>query len=289
MDSFELNKVAGAVLGVLTFTLGLNVFADILFSSHGPEKAGYEIAVQEELTGEAQAAPAAVPLAQLLAAASPEKGEAQAKKCAACHNFVEGAGAKVGPDLYGIVGRPIGGAEGFAYSAAMKAHGGTWTFEDLSDFIKSPKGDIPGTAMGFAGIAKDTDRADLIAYLNTLSHSPLPLPQPDATPAAAEPAATVPASGETGGNAPPPAGSAAPATTVPAPAAPETPAAPAPETPAAPAPETPAAPAPEAPAAPAPEAPAAPAPEAPAAPAPEAPAPAEPAPAAPAPAAPATP
>lgn len=266
MDSFELNKVAGAVLGVLTFTLGLNVFADILFSSHGPEKAGYEIAVQEEMTGEAQAAPAEVPLAQLLAAASPEKGEAQAKKCAACHNFVEGAGAKVGPDLYGIVGRPVGGVEGFAYSAAMKAHGGTWTFQDLSDFIKNPKADIPGTAMGFAGIAKDTDRADLIAYLNTLSHSPLPLPSPEATPAAAEPAATQPASGETGGNVPPPAGSAAPATTVPAPAAP--------------APEATPAPAAPAPAAPAPEA--APAPAAPAAPAPAEPAPAQPAPAAPA-------
>lgn len=261
MDSFELNKVAGAVLGVLTFTLGLNVFADILFSSHGPEKAGYEIAVQEEMTGEAQAAPAEVPLAQLLAAASPEKGEAQAKKCAACHNFVEGAGAKVGPDLYGIVGRPVASAEGFAYSAAMKAHGGNWTFQDLSDFIKNPKADIPGTAMGFAGIAKDTDRADLIAYLNTLSHSPLPLPSPEATPAAAEPAATQPASGEAGGNVPPPAGSAAPATTVPAPA----PATPAPEA-------TPA------PAAPAPEA----APAAPAAPAPAEPAPAQPAPAAPA-------
>ncbi|SCW58638.1 cytochrome c [Ancylobacter rudongensis] len=264
MDSFELNKVAGAVLGVLTLTLGLNVFADILFSSHGPEKAGYEIAVQEELTGEAQAEPAAVPLAQLLAAASPEKGEAQSKKCAACHNFVEGAGAKVGPDLYGVVGRPVASAEGFAYSAAMKAHGGDWTFEELNGFIKSPKTHIPGTSMGFAGIAKDTDRADLIAYLNTLSHNPLPLPSPEATPAAAEPAATQPASGETGGNVPPPAGSAAPATTVPAPA-------------------------PAAPEAPASEAPVAPAPEAPASEAPAAPAPAEPAPAEPAPAAPATP
>ncbi|WP_371347335.1 cytochrome c family protein [Ancylobacter sp. IITR112] len=281
MDSYELNKVAGAVLGVLTFTLGLNVFADILFSSHGPEKAGYEIAVQEELTGEAQAAPAEVPLAQLLAAASPEKGAAQAKKCAACHNFVEGAGAKVGPDLYAVVGRPIGSVDGFAYSAAMKAHGGDWTFENLNDFIKSPKTDIPGTAMGFAGIAKDTDRADLIAYLNTLSHNPLPLPSPDATPAAAEPAATQPASGETGGNVPPPAGPAAPATTVPAPE-PAAPAAPAPaETPAPAATETPAAPATPAPATETPAAPA-PATETPAAPAPAESTPAQPAPATPA-------
>lgn len=186
MDSFELNKIAGAVLGVLTFTLGLNVFADILFSSHAPEKPGFEIAVQEGGSGAAQAAaPADLPIAQLLAAASAEKGAAVAKKCAACHNFQEGAGAKVGPNLYGIVGRPAASAEGFAYSAALKAHGGNWTFEDLSNFIKNPKADIPGTAMGFAGIAKDTERADLLVYLNTLSHSPQPLPQPGAAPAAA--------------------------------------------------------------------------------------------------------
>ncbi|WAC29266.1 c-type cytochrome [Ancylobacter sp. SL191] len=179
MDSFELNKIAGAVLGVLTFTLGLNVFSDILFSSHAPEKPGYEIAVQEAASGEAQAAaPADVPIAQLLGAASVEKGAAVAKKCAACHNFVEGAGAKVGPDLYGIVGRPIASAEGFAYSAALKAHGGNWTFDELNAFIKNPKADIPGTAMGFAGIAKETERADLLVYLNSLSHSPQPLPAP---------------------------------------------------------------------------------------------------------------
>lgn len=179
MNSFELNKIAGAVLGVLTFTLGLNVGAGILFSSHAPETPGFVIEVPEGGAGSAQAAaPAAVPLPQLLAAASVEKGAAAAKKCAACHNFVEGAGAKVGPDLYGIVGRPFASAEGFAYSAAMKAHGGNWTLEELDAFIKSPKQDIPGTAMGFAGIAKDTERADLLVYLNSLSHSPAPLPAP---------------------------------------------------------------------------------------------------------------
>ena len=191
MDSFELNKIAGAVLGVLTFTLGLNVFADILFSQHAPEQPGFEIVVKEGGSGAAQAAaPADVPIAQLLGAASAERGAAVAKKCAACHNFAEGAGAKVGPDLYGIVGRPVASAEGFAYSAALKAHGGTWSFQDLSDFIKNPKADIPGTAMGFAGLAKETERADLLVYLNTLSHSPQPLPAADAAPAA--PAAPAP-------------------------------------------------------------------------------------------------
>jgi cytochrome c len=238
MDGFELNKIAGAVLGVLTFTVGLNVFSDILFTTHAPEKPGFEIAVQEGSSGEAQAAaPADVPIAQLLASASVEKGAAQAKKCAACHNFQEGAGAKVGPDLYGVVGRPVASAPGFAYSAALKAHGGDWTFQDLSDFIKNPKADIPGTAMGFAGIAKETDRADLLVYLNTLSHNPLPLPKPEEAapaPAAAPagekaPAQPAPASGEPGGNVPPPAGSAAPekpaepAPAAPAPAAPANP------------------------------------------------------------------
>lgn len=215
MNSFELNKIAGAVLGVLTFTLALNVFSGLLFTSHAPETPGFVIDVPEAGAGAAQAAaPADVPLPQLLAAASVEKGAAAAKKCAACHNFVEGAGAKVGPDLYAVVNRPIASAEGFAYSAALKAHGGTWTFEELNAFIKNPKADIPGTAMGFAGIAKDTERADLLVYLNSLSHSPAPLPAADAAPAA--PASDAPAA---------PAG--------------EAPAAPAGEAPAAPAPAAP--------------------------------------------------
>ncbi|QIB33736.1 c-type cytochrome [Ancylobacter pratisalsi] len=200
MDSFELNKIAGAVLGVLTFTLGLNVFADILFSTHAPEKPGFEIVVEESSSGSAQAAaPAEVPIADLLATASVEKGANQAKKCAACHNFQEGAGAKVGPDLYGVVGRPVASAPGFAYSDALKAHGGTWTFEQLSQFIASPKKDIPGTAMGFAGIAKESDRADLLVYLNTLSHDPLPLPKPGEAEA---PAGDAPAAAPAEGAAP---------------------------------------------------------------------------------------
>ncbi|TSJ64814.1 cytochrome c family protein [Starkeya sp. 3C] len=206
MDSFELNKIAGAVLSVATFTLGLSVFSDMLFYNPPPEKPGFEIAVQEASSGAAQAAaPADVPIAQLLGAASSERGAAQAKKCAACHNFVEGAGAKVGPDLYGIVGRPVASAEGFAYSAALKGHGGDWSFETLNDFIKNPKAAVPGTAMGFAGIAKETDRADLLVYLNTLSHSPQPLPAAGEAPA---PADAKPAAPEA---APAPAGEPAPA------------------------------------------------------------------------------
>ena len=264
MDSFELNKILGAVLFTLLVVMSLSIFAGEIYAPAVPEKPGFIIEVAEESAGPAGGAAAAqeVPIAVLLASAKVDAGEAVAKKCAACHNFVEGAGSKVGPDLYNIVDRPIGSAEGFKYSGVMQtAHtdGKKWTYEHLYTFLKNPKTDMPGTAMGFAGISKSEDRANLIAYLRTLSHSPVPLPTPEAAaPAEAAPAEAAPAAGEAPAA---PAGEAAPAPA--APAAPE--AAPAPAAPEAPAPAAPeAAPAaPEAPAA-APEAPAAPATPAPA-------------------------
>ena len=196
MDSFELNKIAGAVLGTLTLTLGLGIFSEIIFAPEAPAKPGYEIAVPEG-PSEAQAPAAApsVPIEELFAKASVEKGANVAKRCGSCHNFQEGAGAKVGPDLYGIVDRPVASAPGFAYSAAMKAHGGDWTPQALNTFLANPKADIPGTAMAFAGIPKEMERADLIAYLNSLSHSPKPLPTASAAAAPSAPAAAPAASG----------------------------------------------------------------------------------------------
>ncbi|MBB6308405.1 cytochrome c [Xanthobacter tagetidis] len=180
-----MNKIAGAVLGTLTLTLGLGIVSEILFTPHAPAKPGFDIVVNESPGAAEAPKAAAIPIEQLFATASVEKGANVAKKCAACHNFAEGAGAKVGPDLYGIVDRPVAGVAGFAYSAAMKAHGGNWTPQALNTFLTNPKADIPGTAMAFAGIAKETERADLIAYLNSLSHSPKPLPTAAAAPAAA--------------------------------------------------------------------------------------------------------
>ena len=178
MDSFELNKIIGAVLATCILVLVTSFAANAIFAPHMPEKPGFEIAVKEVTKGGAEAAAApSEPIEKLLQTASVEKGIGAAKKCAACHTFEKGGPNRVGPNLFGVINEKKGeGKAGFNFSAAMKGKGGTWTFDDLNKFLANPKGFIPGTAMGFAGITKDSERADVIAYLATLADKPVPLP-----------------------------------------------------------------------------------------------------------------
>jgi cytochrome c len=203
MDSFEINKILGAVLGTLTLTMGLMIGSEILFDAHAPEKQGYELPQPEE--GASAAAPVAEavePIAVRLASADAEKGAAVAKQCGSCHSFEKGGANKVGPNLYGVVGNHHAHLEGFSYSSAMKAKSGEpWSFEALDAFLADPKGALPGTAMAFAGVKRPDQRANLIAYLNKNSDSPLPPPAAPAEAAApaAEGAAPATPAGPTGG------------------------------------------------------------------------------------------
>ncbi len=271
MDSFELNKILGALLGTCLILLSLNIVAGAIFTPPHMAKPGYEIAVPEKggAPAEAPANEAEPPIEALLASADIKRGENSAKKCAACHTFNKGGPNRVGPNLWGVVGREHHSEPGFNYSAAMKKTTGKWTIAELNTFLKNPKAMVPGTAMSFAGLPRATERANVLAYLNTLSDNPQPLPKAAAAPPApaapkeaAAPATSAPAK-------PAPAGA-----TPTAPAAPLQPAPKAAESKPAPA-ATPAVPAPTAPA---PKPPAATPPAA----TPSAPAPAAPVPAAPA-------
>ena len=186
MDSFEINKILGALLATCLGVLTLNIAAGAIFAPGKLEKPGFAIAVPEPGAGGGTAAKPepAEPLPVRLASSDPKKGEAAAKQCAACHTFEKGGLNRVGPNLYDIVGRAKATIGGFNYSAAIKGKGGVWTYEDLDQFIANPKGYIPGTTMGYAGLARGSQRADLINYLHTLSDKPEPLPKAaDAAPA----------------------------------------------------------------------------------------------------------
>src|SRR5580700_8676972 len=178
MDSFELNKILGAILGTCLVLLVTSFTANALFAPKMPEKPGFEIVAKEAPEGGAKeaAAPPSEPIEKLLQTASVEKGAATAKVCGACHTFEKGGPNRIGPNLYGIVGDKKGEGRGFNFSAAMKAKGGTWTFDDLNQFLTSPKTFVPGTAMTFAGLPRDSQRADVIDYLHTLADTPVPLP-----------------------------------------------------------------------------------------------------------------
>jgi cytochrome c len=211
MNSFELNKVLGAVLGTCLVLVAMHIASGAIFTPEPPAKPGYVIEVKEEQPAQSgAAAPAEVPIEQMLPTASVQQGQSDVKVCLTCHNLGKGQGDKVGPDLYGIVGRPVASEQGFNYSSQLKAKGGTWTFDALNKWIENPRADVPGTLMTFGGVPSEKQRAEIIDYLNSNSDSPLPLPK--AAEAAPAPAPTTPAPAA---SAPPPANSGLPQTNSP--------------------------------------------------------------------------
>jgi cytochrome c len=184
--SLEFNKALAAVLTAGIIASGAGVFSRIIYHPDIPEERAYPIdtAAVEEAGGEAaQEQEEAMEISEVLATADPASGEAVAKKCQACHTFGQGEANKIGPNLYGVLGRDIASLPDFEYSSALSEKEGAWDYATLDAFIADPRGWASGTKMTFAGLSKVEDRGDLLLYLRSLSDNPPPLPEKGGAPA----------------------------------------------------------------------------------------------------------
>ena len=176
------NTINGWILFAGIVALGGTIVSGEVFKGERPEKMGYPI---EGVAAEGEGAEAAKPIEFYLASADPAKGEQVFKKCTACHNADQGGANALGPNLWDVLGEPVGKGKGFPFSPALSGVGGTWNWDNMSEWLKSPKKFAPGTKMTFAGLSNPQDRANVIAFLNTHSDNPLPLPEAPAEAAAA--------------------------------------------------------------------------------------------------------
>jgi cytochrome c len=179
MDSFELNKIIAAVLMVVLLVIGLGKIADVVFYVKKPEKLGYQVKVESQLssnTSEAVEVAEKIDIVAIMALGDVASGEKIFKKCAACHSINKGGKNKIGPALYNVVGRAVGVVNDYKYSKALASYGKEWTFEELNGFLQKPASYLKGTKMSYAGLRKEKDRASVIKYLNQKSDSPKQLP-----------------------------------------------------------------------------------------------------------------
>jgi len=179
MDSFEINKIIAAVLLIALLVIGIGKISDIAFHVDKPAKSAYKVDIQEgsQISGAVdKKIEEKVDISALLALGDISHGEKVFKKCSACHLVNKGGENKIGPALYGVIGRKVASKQDYKYSKAMAAYDKNWTFEEMNGYLKKPQSYIKGTKMAFAGLRKEKDRASVILYLNQNSDNPIPLP-----------------------------------------------------------------------------------------------------------------
>ena len=175
-----MNKIIVSIVFAIILVIGINKVTDVIFYVEKPEKSAYQVASVTTVASTTSAETGSVSsdsenIMALFASTSAAEGAKIFKKCAACHSITEGGGNKIGPALWGVLGRPAGSVPGYKYSKAMTAHGKNWSFEEMNGFLTKPKDWIKGTKMSFAGLKKAEDRAAVILYMNENTNSPLQL------------------------------------------------------------------------------------------------------------------
>ena len=179
MDSFEINKIVAAILMVALLIIGIGKISDVIFHVKKPKTPGYAVEVEQAVKtsgSETEVTENKIDIAALMAMGDVASGEKVFKKCAACHSIVKDGKNKIGPALYNVVGRQVGGVSDYKYSKALASYEKSWTFEELNGFLIKPAKWIKGTKMAYAGLRKEKDRASVIKYLNQNSDTPQPLP-----------------------------------------------------------------------------------------------------------------
>jgi cytochrome c len=188
MDSFEWNKIIGAVLGTAILIFVIRLVAEKVYEPEIPAKPGYVVEGVEATPGAGATAPVEEPVPDwgtVLASANTANGKSVSARCEQCHDISNAKQSKIGPPLWGVIGRPRASVPGFSYSSAMMSDHTAWAFTSLFKYLKSPATIVPGTKMSFAGLRAAQDRIDLIAFLRTQSDSPVAIPPPAPPPAAA--------------------------------------------------------------------------------------------------------
>ena len=178
MNSFEINKIIAAIILTLVIVFGINKLADVIYNVKAPEGNTYKIVTEAKKISKGDIAKAGsdINIKALLALGNIDHGKMVFKKCYSCHSVSKDGGNKIGPALWGIIGRKVGSIDNYKYSKAMKEFGKTWDFDAMNTFLVKPKNFVKGTKMAFVGLKEEKDRASVILYLNEQSDSPLPLP-----------------------------------------------------------------------------------------------------------------
>ena len=173
-----MNKIIVSIVLAIILVLGINKITDVIFYVEKPEKSAYQVAAVTTSTATAETNSVnseSENIMALFASTSASDGAKVFKKCTACHSITEEGGNKIGPALWGVLGRQAGSISDYKYSKAMATHGKTWSFEEINNFLIKPKDWIKGTKMSFAGLKNAKDRAAVILYMNEKTNNPLPL------------------------------------------------------------------------------------------------------------------